>query len=103
MKNLVKQMISSNFNIVRVWGGGFYLDDYFYDLCDEYGLMVWQDCMFACAMYPSNDFFIENVRKELNYQIPRISHHPSVIQFNGNNEVDVAWKFWGFQYKYLIN
>lgn len=103
MKNLVKQMISSNFNIVRVWGGGFYLDDYFYDLCDEYGLMVWQDCMFACAMYPSNDFFIENVRKELNYQIPRISHHPSVIQFNGNNEVDVAWKFWGFQDKYRIN
>ena len=103
IKNLVKQMISSNFNIVRVWGGGFYLDDYFYDLCDEYGLMVWQDCMFACAMYPSNDFFIENVRKELNYQIPRISHHPSVIQFNGNNEVDVAWKFWGFQDKYRIN
>lgn len=100
---LINQMVKSNFNIVRVWGGGYYLDDYFYKLCDKNGLMVWQDCMFACAMYPSNDVFIENVKDELNYQIPRIASHPSVIQFNGNNEVDVAWKYWGFQNKYSLS
>jgi beta-mannosidase len=103
MKDLVLQMVKSNFNIVRVWGGGYYLDDYFYELCDKYGIMVWQDCMFACAMYPSNDEFIDNIKQEIVYQIPRIAAHPSVIQFNGNNEVDVAWKFWGFQNRYSIS
>ncbi len=103
IESLVNQMVISNFNIVRVWGGGYYLDDYFYELCDKYGIMVWQDCMFACAMYPSDDLFIENVKNELEYQITRIASHPSVIQFNGNNEVDVAWKYWGFQEKYKIS
>jgi beta-mannosidase len=100
---MVNQMVESNFNIVRVWGGGYYPDDFFYDLCDKSGIMVWQDFMFACAMYPSENSFIDNVKEELNYQIPRISRHPSVIQFNGNNEVDVAWKYWGFQDKYAIS
>ncbi len=103
MESIVKQMVLSNFNIVRIWGGGYYLDDYFYDLCDRNGIMIWQDLMFACAMYPSDNFFIENVKNELIYQVPRIASHPSVIQFNGNNEVDVAWKYWGFQDKYKIS
>jgi beta-mannosidase len=64
--------------------------------------MVWQDFMFACAMYPGDDAFIANVSKEFDYQIPRIARHPSVVLFNGNNEVDVAWKNWGFQVRYLI-
>jgi beta-mannosidase len=103
IEDLVKQMIASNFNTVRVWGGGYYPDDYFYDLCDKYGIMVWQDLMFACAMYPSDNIFLDNVKNELEYQISRISAHPSLILFNGNNEVDVAWKFWGFQDKYAIS
>lgn len=97
---LVEQMSLANFNIARVWGGGYYPDDLFYELCDQKGIMVWQDFMFACAIYPGTDDFLENVRREIKYQIPRISAHPSVVLFNGNNEVDVAWKNWGFQIQY---
>ncbi len=100
--NLIEQMRKSNFNMVRVWGGGFYQDDIFYETCDEKGIMVWQDLMFACAMYPGDKEFLASVEKELNFQIPRISAHPSVVYFNGNNEVDVAWKNWAFQIRYLI-
>jgi beta-mannosidase len=100
--DLIDQMVVSNFNMVRVWGGGYYPDDLFYDVCDTKGLMVWQDLMFACAMYPGDSLFLNNVKGELEYQIPRISGHPCLTLFNGNNEVDVAWKNWGFQKKYGI-
>jgi beta-mannosidase len=103
IKSLVLDAAQSNFNCLRVWGGGYYADDYFYDLCDSLGIMVWQDLMFACAMYPSDDEFVRNVREELVFQIPRMASHPSVILFNGNNEVDIAWKNWGFQKTYAIN
>ncbi len=103
IEKLVLDMLDANFNIVRVWGGGYYPNDYFFELCDRYGIMVWQDMMFACAMYPADELFLDNVRRELQFQIPRISAHPSVIQFNGNNEVEVAWKNWGFQNKYAIS
>ena len=102
IRTMVQQMKEANFNIVRVWGGGYYPDEVFYQECDRQGIMVWQDVMFACAMYPGDSSFLENVREELLYQIPRIAAHPSVIQFNGNNEVDVAWKYWGFRSKYQI-
>ncbi len=100
---LIEQMEISNFNMVRIWGGGFYQKDIFYQTCDEKGIMVWQDLMFACAMYPGDAAFLKSVENELNYQIPRIAAHPSVVYFNGNNEVDVAWKNWGFQVKYMIS
>jgi beta-mannosidase len=100
--NMVTSMAEANFNMVRVWGGGYYPDEVFYQKCDELGLMVWQDFMFACSMYPGDDAFLKNVKQEFDYQIPRISSHPSVVLFNGNNEVDVAWKNWGFQARYLI-
>jgi len=97
---MVELMAESNFNMVRVWGGGYYPDEVFFDKCDELGIMVWQDLMFACAMYPGDDAFIENISNEFRLQIPRIAAHPSVVLFNGNNEVEVAWGNWGFQIKY---
>ena len=100
---MVEQMAESNFNMVRVWGGGYYPDNVFFEKCDELGIMVWQDLMFACAMYPGDSVFLKNVERELEYQIPRISSHPSVILFNGNNEVDVAWNNWGFKNTYHLN
>lgn len=97
---MVELMAESNFNMVRVWGGGYYPDEVFFDKCDELGIMVWEDLMFACAMYPGDDAFIANISKEFRSQIPRIAAHPSVVLFNGNNEVEVAWGNWGFQIKY---
>ena len=103
IENMIDQMIAANFNMVRVWGGGYYPGDVFYKTCDKKGLLVWQDLMFACAMYPGDSEFLSNVETELNYQIPRITAHPSVILINGNNEVDVAWKNWGFQLQYSLS
>lgn len=103
IENMIDQMLAANFNMVRVWGGGDYPGDTFYKTCDKKGLLVWQDLMFACAMYPGDSKFLSNVERELNYQIPRITAHPSVILINGNNEVDVAWKNWGFQLQYALN
>ncbi|NCA21228.1 MAG: glycoside hydrolase family 2 protein, partial [Crocinitomicaceae bacterium] len=89
--------------MVRVWGGGYYPDEIFFNTCDEKGIMVWEDLMFACAMYPGDKEFLASVETELNHQMPRISAHPSVVLINGNNEVDVAWKNWGFQSQYKLN
>ena len=103
IENMIDQMLAANFNMVRVWGGGEYPGDVFYKTCDKKGLLVWQDLMFACAMYPGDNEFLSNVENELSYQIPRITAHPSVILINGNNEVDVAWKNWGFQLQYSLS
>jgi len=100
IETVVEDMAASNFNMVRVWGGGYYPDEIFFETCDRLGIMVWQDLMFACSMYPGDDDFIANVSQEFEYQVPRIAGHASVVQFNGNNEVEVAWGNWGFQIKY---
>ncbi len=77
----------ANFNMMRVWGGGIYEKDVFYDLCDELGLMVWQDFMFACGDVPDNhDWFVENVRAEIEYQVKRLRVHTSVVYWVGGNE-----------------
>ena len=96
-------MVNSNFNMVRIWGGGDYATEDFLNACDRLGLMVWHDAMFACAMYPGDSLFLANVKQEFEYQLPRLAKHPSVVYINGNNEVDVAWKNWGFQVQYLLN
>ncbi|MFT4525371.1 MAG: beta-mannosidase [Bacteroidia bacterium] len=87
----------SHFNMLRVWGGGIYQSDYFYEMCDSLGIMVWQDAMFACAMYPSDDAFVENVKVEIEQQVSRISDHACIATWCGNNEIDVAWQNWGWQ------
>lgn len=103
LKNAVQTMLDCNFNMVRIWGGGFYPKESFLEACDEGGLMVWEDFMFACAMYPGTDEFLANVQTELQQQIPRLASHASLTLFNGNNEVDVAWKNWGFQKEYHLS
>ncbi len=103
MKEVIDACALSNFNIIRVWGGGYYLPDFFYRYCAEKGILIWQDFMFACALYPGDDAFLKLVKQELDYQIPRIAAHPNVAIFNGNNEVMVASKYWGFKFKYGID
>lgn len=88
---------NANMNMIRVWGGGVYEDDYFYELCDSLGLLVWQDFMFACAMYPGDDEFLENVRLEAKDNFKRINKHTSIALWCGNNEVLSAWKRWGWE------
>lgn len=93
---LVKAAKSLNMNMLRVWGGGFYMPDHFYRACDSNGIMLWHDFMFANAMYPSDTAFLSNVRHELNQQIQRISMHPSLVLWCGNNEIDEAWNNWSW-------
>ena len=86
--------MKSNFNCIRVWGGGCYPDDYFYDICDELGLIVWQDFMFACAVYDLTDHFRENIEAEFKDNIIRLRNHPSLGMWCGNNEMEMAWLTW---------
>ncbi|WP_375104843.1 glycoside hydrolase family 2 protein [Paenibacillus sp. RS8] len=83
--------VESNMNMLRVWGGGFYEEEIFYKLCDEYGLLVWQDFMFACSMYPGDEAFLANVKKEAEYNVKRLRNHPCIALWCGNNEIDSAW------------
>lgn len=96
-RKLIEDTKAVNINTIRVWGGGIYENDIFYDLCDEQGILVWQDFMFACSMYPGDDAFLENVRQEVKQNILRLRNHPSIAHWNGNNEVKVAWTNWGWQ------
>lgn len=86
-----------NMNMLRVWGGGTYPSDDFYSQCDEQGILVWQDLMFACAMYPGDEKFTENVKQEISEQVKRLRDHPSLALFCGNNEIDEGWNNWGWQ------
>ena len=81
----------ANMNMVRIWGGGIYEDDLFYDTCDELGIIVWQDFPFACAVYPYHEEFVRNVKQEAIQNIKRIRHHPSLALWCGNNEVEQLW------------
>ena len=85
-KSLLQSVIDSNQNTLRVWGGGIYEKDTFYNLCDKYGIMIYQDMMFSCSTYPSTPSFLNEVEKELDYQIPRLQIHPCIALYAGNNE-----------------
>ena len=86
-ENLLRSAVEANMNMIRVWGGGFYEQDHFYDLCDRLGLMVWQDFMFACNLYPCTEDFLANVAQEVDYQVRRLSSHPSIALWCGDNEL----------------
>ena len=87
-RELLLQCKRANFNTVRVWGGGYYPEDWFYDICDELGLMVWQDFMFACSMYELTPEFEANIRQEFIDNIKRLRHHASLSLWCGNNEME---------------
>lgn len=87
-------------NMLRVWGGGVYEDDVFYELCDERGILVWQDFMFACSIYPAEGAWLENVRLEAEDNIRRLRNHPSIAVWCGNNECNDAWFGWGWNARY---
>lgn len=87
---LLKSSKDTHMNMLRVWGGGVYESNLFYDLADEYGIMIWQDFMFACSMYPSTRLFLENVKEEVIQNVRRLKHHPSIVIWAGNNENEAA-------------
>ncbi|PCI96259.1 MAG: beta-mannosidase [Flavobacteriales bacterium] len=99
-KKIIENVQYANMNMLRVWGGGIYEQDIFYDLCDEYGILVWQDFMFAGSMYPVDSAFLNNVEQEVTENIIRLRNHPSIALWCGNNEIEVAWENWGWQKQY---
>ncbi|MDR4989154.1 MAG: glycoside hydrolase family 2 protein [Bacteroidales bacterium] len=101
-EKMIKNALLSNMNMLRVWGGGIYERDIFYELCDRYGILVWQDFMFACAMYPGDNDFTENVKQEAKQQIRRLRNHASLALWCGNNEVDEGWHNWQWQQTHNI-
>jgi len=86
-EDLLQSAADAHMNMIRVWGGGFYEADWFYDLCDRLGLMVWQDFMFSCNLYPCTEDFLENVAVEVDYQVRRLQSHPSIALWCGDNEL----------------
>lgn len=88
-RRLLMDCKEANFNVIRVWGGGFYPDDWFYDICDELGLAVWQDFMFACSVYELTPAFEANIRREFIDNVKRLRHHASLALWCGNNEMEM--------------
>jgi len=103
---IVKSAADANMNMLRVWGGGVYESNLFYDLCDKYGIMVWQDFMFACSMYPGDDDFLKSIRQEAEDNVKRLRNHACIALWCGNNEIEIAWaqgredRGWGWKQVY---
>ena len=91
---------NANMNMLRIWGGGIYENDIFYELCDEYGIMIWQDFMFACSTYPMNPEMLDNIRHEAIDNLVRLRNHACIALWCGNNENHTAWFNWGWTPKY---
>jgi beta-mannosidase len=107
-REIIHSAADANMNMLRVWGGGIYEDKLFYDLCDELGILVWQDFMFACSMYPGDATFIESVKQEAIDNIKRLRNHACIALWCGNNEIDIAWanyketSGWGWKQRYTM-
>jgi beta-mannosidase len=101
-REIIKNAAAANMNMLRVWGGGIYEKDAFYDYCDEYGILVWQDFMFANAMYPAGKKFHQNVQAEAIQNVVRLRNHPCIALWCGNSEIDESWKNsqWSGNYNY---
>ncbi|MDD6210446.1 MAG: glycoside hydrolase family 2 protein [Bacteroidales bacterium] len=95
-EQVLQDAIKANMNMIRVWGGAIYEEDYFYNRCDELGLLIWQDFMFACAMTPDDDSYVENVRLEAEENVKRLRNHPCLALWCGNNENLRAHYDWGW-------
>lgn len=96
LRRVLQSAVDANMNMVRSWGGGYYESDAFYDIADELGLLVWQDFMFGGGMQPAYDpGFRANVVAEAEDQVRRLRNHPSIVLWCGNNEEEIAWKYWG--------
>jgi len=90
IRHLLLSAKESHMNMLRVWGGGVYESELFYNLADEYGIMIWQDFMFACSMYPTSDSFLKSVQEEVRQNVIRLKNHPSIVLWAGNNENEAA-------------
>lgn len=99
-EDMISTAVNSNMNMIRIWGGGIYEEDIFYDLCDSSGIMVWQDFMFACSLYPWDEEFFASVEREAVDNIRRMRNHPSIVIWCGNNEITELWYQWGYQKAY---
>lgn len=96
-KKTILDAAGVNMNMLRVWGGGIYENDVFYDLCDEYGIMIWQDFMFACSMYPEEGALLDNIHQEAVDNVKRLRNHACIALWCGNNECQDAWLGWGWK------
>lgn len=96
----IRDAVSANMNMLRVWGGGVYEKDIFYDLCDKYGILVWQDFMFACSMFPAEGELLENIRREAVDNVRRLRNHSCIALWCGNNECLDAWFNWNWKATY---
>ncbi len=99
-RKLLSKARDANMNMLRVWGGGAYADEEFYNDCDKAGILIWQDFMFACAMYPGNVEFLDNVKKEAAEHVKNLRNHPCLALWCGNNEIDEGWHNWEWQKQY---
>lgn len=97
LDSLMQTVKNTHMNMIRVWGGGGYGSDWLYEICDRYGILIWQDFPFACAMYPGDKGFLENITTEATEHIERLKGHPSLALWCGNNESDEGWHNWGWQ------
>lgn len=95
--SLIQTAVDCHFNMLRIWGGGHYENDSFYEACDASGIMVWQDFMYACAMYPGDTSFLMNATLEAEQQVERLSKHACIALWCGNNESSEGWHRWGWQ------